>query len=120
MHKVYIAHTYGRRHNLSEEECEANAYKSIEWGRKLIELGFNPFLPNNFHWVHKGWPYSPSEDFWLELVSSWLTLCDAVFVAEKPPWPNSGVDYEIELAGRFNIPVFYTLEELNEAFKEVS
>jgi len=37
--RVYISHPYGRRHGMSDIECEINTWRSIEWGRKLIELG---------------------------------------------------------------------------------
>jgi hypothetical protein len=110
--RIYICHPYGRRHGLSDEMLEENALRAIEWGRKLIEMGHNPFIPNLYHFVHKGWDFSPDEDFWLNLVSHWLLFCDAVFVAEKPKWKGSGVQYEIDMAHKIGIPVYYSLEEI--------
>ena len=112
MKKLYIAHTYGRRHLLPEKQLERNALKSIVWGRKCIEKGWNPFIPNLFHFVHSGWEFSPDEDFWLNLVSEWINFCDALFVAEMPIWHNSGVEYEIELAKKLNIPVYYFFQDI--------
>jgi len=89
--RIYVAHTYGRRHGLSNNLCERNAYRSIEVGRELIKRGHNPFIPNLYHFVHTGWDFSPEEDFWLRLVSDWLRFCDAVLVARKPEWEGSGV-----------------------------
>ena len=111
---IYVAHTYGRRHGLSDSECEFNAYSSIAWGRKLIMKGHNPFIPNLYHFVHGGWDFSPDEDIWLPLVSHWLRFCDALFVAEMPPWEGSGVQHEIDLAKSLNMPIFYSLEEIDE------
>ncbi len=110
--RIYIAHTYGRRHGLSDGLLERNALKSIGWGRKLIERGHNPFIPNLYHFVHRDWDFSPDEDFWLQLVTDWLRFCDAVFVAEMPRWNNSGVQSEIDLAHHLNMPVYYSLEEI--------
>lgn len=110
--KIYVAHPYGRRWGLTDEECEENALKSIEWGRKLIKLGWNPFIPNLFHYVHIGWRDTPDEDTYFNLVSEWIEVCDALFVAEIPPWKHSGVVREIEIAGRLGIPVYYKIEDL--------
>lgn len=112
MNKIYVAHVYGRRHGEPEEELEKNALKSIEWGRKCIKIGWNPFIPNLFHFVHKDWRFSPDEDFWLELVTEWLNFCDALFVAEMPSWKNSGVQYEIEMAQEMGIPVYLDFSEI--------
>ena len=114
MIRVYLAHTYGRRHGLSDEECERNAYKSIEWGRKLIDLGFNPFIPNLYHFVHKNWSATKDEEVWLEMTVEWLRQCDALFVAELPEWEDTGVRREIDVAKEMGIPIYYSLEELRE------
>jgi len=113
--KIYVAHTYGRRWGLTDDECECNAIKSIAWGRILIERGWNPFIPNLFHFVHKGWGNSPEESTYFELVSEWIQDCDALFVAEMPPWENSGVAREVGIAESLDIPVYYSLEELPDA-----
>ena len=110
--RIYIAHTYGRRHGLSSKECEANVFKSIEYGRALIKKGHTPFLPNLFHYVHSGWDSSPDEDIWLSMTVEWLRQCDALLVAEVPPWPDSGVHREIDVATEMNIPIYWSLGEV--------
>lgn len=110
--RIYVAHTYGRRHGLEMKECEINAYKSIAWGRKLIEMGHNPFVPNLWHFIHTGWNYSPDEDLWLRLVTEWIRFCDALLVAEMPPWGGSGVQTEIDIAEALGIPVYWSIEEI--------
>jgi len=110
--KIYVAHTYGRRHGLSEAECETNALKAVEIGRALIKKGHNPFIPNLWHFIHKGWQDSPQENHWFTLVSEWLQFCDAILIAEMPPWENSGVERELELAKSLGLTVYYSLDEI--------
>lgn len=112
--RIYVAHTYGRRHGLDMAECEANTQKAIHYGRELILKGHSPFIPNLYHYIHNEWWYSPDENFWLHLVSDWLRFCDALFVAEKPSWPNSGVQHEINLAMALGLPIYYSLDEIPE------
>ena len=110
--KIYVAHTYGRQHSVTDEQCEKNAERSIEWGRRLIKMGHNPFIPNLFHYVHKGWWDSPEEKVYFRLVSEWITDCDALFVAEMPPWEDSGVYKEIKIAKFCDMPVYYSIEDI--------
>ena len=113
--RVYVAHVYGRRHGLSPEECEANAYKAIEVGRELIKRGHNPFIPNLFHFLHKNWESTLSEDGWFAIVSEWIRFCNILLVADMPPWEDSGVHREISIAKRLGIPVVYDIEELQNS-----
>lgn len=111
--KIYVAHTYGRRHGLSDEECEKNVQKSIHWGIKVLNKGHNPFIPNLYHYVHKQMgDYSFDESVWLSLVSSWLVDCEAIFVAEMPKWEGSGVMRELVMAQSLNKKVFYDIDEI--------
>lgn len=87
---------------------------------EVAKLGHNPFIPNLYHWVHCNWPDSPSEDYWLNTVKEWLRFCDALFVAEMPPWEGSGVQVEIDMAHCIGIPVFYTLGDLLQTYPEKS
>ena len=112
MKKVYVSHVYGRRHGLSDAECEANAYKAIEYGRRLILKGWNPYIPNLFHFLHKGWQGSPEEDKYFELVSEWIKNCDALLIAKMPDWSDSGVQREIEIANSLGIPIYWKIEDL--------
>lgn len=110
--KVYIASSYGRRHGLSDKECEANTYKAIEAGRELILKGYIPFIPHLFHFVHSGWEVDIEESIYFEIVSSWIQYCDALLVASMPQWEGSGVLREIELAEELGVPVYYKIEDL--------
>ena len=111
--KIYVAHEYGRRHGKSDIECEINTWKAINIGRKLIELGHNPLVPNLWHFIAKDWKHSAEdESMWYDLVSSWIEDCDALFVGKYPEWENSGVQQEIELADTLGVPVYWNLEDI--------
>jgi hypothetical protein len=110
--RVYVAHTYGRRHGLSEEEIEKNAWLSICVGRELIKKGHKPFIPNLYHFVHSGWDESPEEDVYFDLVSEWIQFCDCLLVARKPTWEGSGVLREIEIAKKLGIKVYYNIGDI--------
>jgi hypothetical protein len=113
--KVYVIHTLGRRHGLSELECEINVLKSIQCGRELIKKGHNPFLPNLWWYVHKAWEDSPQEGGWFKMVSDWMQFCDAVFVGAVPEWEDSGVHREIKMATEMGKVIYYRLEDIPDA-----
>lgn len=110
--RIYVAHTYGRRRGLSPAEYEANALKSIEYGRALIKMGHNPFIPNLWHFVHKNWVDSPGENHWFMLVSEWLKFCDAILVAEMPPREGLGVQRELDMALNLGLTIYHSLNEV--------
>lgn len=112
--RIYIAHVYGRQFGLSEEELEQNAQDSIEWGRKVLMKGHLPFVPNLYHYFHKGWDLSPKEQIYFDLVSHWLRFCDALFVAKLPPveWHSSGVLKEVNIAQQLKLPVYFKFEDI--------
>jgi len=56
--KIFISHSYGRRLNLPEEECEENVQKSIWYAREVIKLGHNHFVPNLWHFIHSNFDIS--------------------------------------------------------------
>lgn len=109
---MYVAHSYGRRRGLSDEECEVNVQKSIEIGRQLILKGWNPFIPNLYHFVHKGWEDTLDEDKWHEIVSTWIRFCDALFVGSTPAGFMSGVMAEIRIAAQLGLPIYYSLGDV--------
>ena len=114
--RIYISHSYGKRHGLSKEEYTKNVYYSIYASLEVLRKGHNPFIPNLYHFVSEeceaylgeGIP----EERWLELVCEWLRFCDALFVAHKPTWENSGVDTEIKIAEAMGIPIYWKVEDI--------
>ena len=41
-----------------------------------------------------------------------IRFCDALLVAEMPPWGGSGVQTEIDIAEALGIPVYWSIEEI--------
>ncbi len=68
-------------------------------------MGHNPFVPNLWHFIHKGWENTKNEHIWLALVSEWVKYCEALLVAEMPPWEGSGVQTEIDIARAYGLPI---------------
>ena len=111
--RIYIAHSYGRRHNLTDKECEANVRRCIEnFVRPIILKGHNPFPPLLWHYIHIGWEDSPDEATYFRLVSDWIEDCDALLVAEMPPWENSGVAREVKIAQALGKAIYWDLESI--------
>ena len=115
---IYIAHSYGKRHNESKEVYTENAIKSIDWGIEVAKLGHIPFIPNLYHYVQEQWAErdgaGQGENFWFDLVSAFVAKCDSLFVAEMPLWTNSGVEKEIVIALKLGKPVYYHLKDIPE------
>ncbi len=110
--KIYVAHTYGRRHGLSDEECEKNTWASVCVGRELIKMGWNPFIPNLYHFVHLNWNESPEEKIYFDIVSSWIGDCKAFLVARMPPWEDTGVRRELNIAKELCLDIYYYLGDV--------
>lgn len=109
--RIYLAHTYGRRANLSEAECEANVHKAINLARQLIAKGHIPYVPLLLHYVHTGWVDSPSEPEWFKIVSVWIRFCDAFFCGHKRE-DSIRVAEEVQIALSLNMPVYYNINEV--------
>ena len=114
MIKVYVAHTYGRRYGLSDRQCEDNVEKSIEAGRELIKRGYNPFIPNLWHYVHAGWTETLTEDKYLVMVSEWLLKCDCLLIASEM---TEGVKHEFNIASEYGIKTFFSIESLDAYYR---
>jgi hypothetical protein len=110
--KIYVAHTYGRRHGLTQTECEDNALKAIALGREVLRKGHNPFVPNLWHWFVDWDGDFPDEETTFILVSDWIRDCDALLVGESPQWEGSGVHREMKIAEALGKKVYYSLDEV--------
>uniref|UniRef100_A0A6M3LBM4 DUF1937 domain-containing protein n=1 Tax=viral metagenome TaxID=1070528 RepID=A0A6M3LBM4_9ZZZZ len=106
--RIYVAHPYGRRACFSDDEIEKNVYESIRIGRELILKGHEPYIPNLFHFLHKGWGSSPNEDRYFHMVSHWIRFCDAFYYGGQ----SDGCDREKRIALSLRLPIYYSLEEV--------
>ena len=104
MKRIYIASPY------SKGDVAVNVKKQIDVADKLISLGYAPFVPLLFHFQHLIHP-RPYDD-WVRLDLAWIGVCQAVL---RLPGDSAGADAEVLLALSYNIPVFYSIKDLQEA-----
>ena len=99
--RVYIAspYTIGNK--------QENVETQIKMAAKLISFGYNPFWPLASHYVdlyiHNSW------DTWMDLDLDWILACDCLL---RLPGESKGADMEVTFALEHNIPVFYSVDEL--------
>jgi len=112
--KVYIASPY------SNGWMPTNIRRQFDAAGELINLGFFPYVPLLTHFMelytHR------TEAHWLQQDFVFLKVCDAV-LRLKPvdemgiEIPSLGADLEETLAMENGIPIFYSIEDLNDYFK---
>jgi hypothetical protein len=100
--KVYIASQYSIGDKIE------NVTRQIECFHKLVELGYNPYVPLLSHYleVYKHQEY----ETWMKLDFEWLDCCDCVL---RLPGESKGADMEVERATENKIPVFSSIQELH-------
>jgi len=105
MHReyVYVASPYSNGDKLE------NVKQSIEVAEELIKLGYVPYLPLLSHF----WDELIHHDyqFWMDYDKKWLSRCAALL---RIGGISSGADKEVEYAKMSGIPIFYSIEELEE------
>lgn len=104
--RVYIASPY----TLGDQQ--ENVDRKINMTAYLIDNGFFPFAPLLCHYIDQKHP--KAYETWINWCNVWLPQCNAVL---KLPGASKGADLEVELAISKNIPVFYDVEDLTNAFK---
>jgi hypothetical protein len=111
--KVYVASPY------TLGDPAVNVRFQMEISDKLIDLGFIPFTPLYYHFQHMFYPRHYTD--WLRLDFVWLGQCDCVLrfhMVYDTHLSSSGADKEEEEARRLGIPIFYSVEELVEYYKQ--
>lgn len=111
---VYIASPY------TNGWMPDNVRLQMDIGNELMDLGYCPIVPLLTHYmeIYKSRP----EEEWLELDFVYVKRCD-VLLRIKPVDENgneitsSGGDREVQVAIDNNIPVFYSIQELNDHYK---
>lgn len=108
MIKVYIASPY------TLGDVAVNVKVQMDVANELMDLGFAPFAPLYSHFQHIAHP-RPYMD-WIKIDLEWVKVCDCVLRLEGE---SSGADGEVKFANELNIPVYYSFEELVEAYKNI-
>jgi len=106
MPKIYIAGPY------TQGDVAMNVRNAFEAANRLADLGFAPFVPHGTHFWHMMFP-RPYE-FWLELDRQFLPCCDGLL---RLPGNSNGANKEVEVAKELGIPIFHSIEELVQHFK---
>lgn len=88
-----------------------NVAKGIEAGRKLIELGFAPYVPQLTHYLDPD--NTIAHHVWMDVDLPWVQMADGVL---RLPGVSSGADTEVRHARACRIPIFESIEELASYF----
>lgn len=106
MIKVYIASPY------TLGDVAVNVKRQIDAVDELMNKGFAPFAPLYSHFQHMAHP-RPYKD-WTDIDLVWVGVCDCVLRLDGE---SMGADSEVEFAKTFNIPIFYSFNELYSYFE---
>ena len=103
---VYIASPY------TNGDSATNVRVQMDMGDILIRNGFFPFIPLLYHFqqmVHPNDYYT-----WLSIDEFWIKRCDCLLRLDGE---SNGADFEVSVAIKNNIPVFYNLNDLVNYYK---
>ena len=100
--RIYVAGPYS-------SNPEANTLEAIKLAHELMEREYVPFVPHLTHYWHLQHPREYEE--WLEFDEHWLKQCHALYRLQGE---SLGADREVITARIVKIPVFYTLDKLDE------
>lgn len=105
MIKVYIASPY------TKGDVAINVKAQLDCVNELMNIGYAPFAPLYSHFQHMAHP-RPYED-WLKVDLEWVEACDCLLRLEGE---SKGADGEVEHAKLLNMPVFYSIQDLNKCY----
>lgn len=106
MIKVYIASPY------TNGDVAVNVKVQIDSFAELMDAGFAPFAPLYSHFQHMVHPRDYNK--WLELDFEWIPVCDCLL---RLPGESAGADKEVQLALSLGKPIFYSIVEVIEYYK---
>ncbi len=113
--RIYIAGALSSKEKTDRNPTQvvvdyiANVHKMLEVACHIRKMGYAPYVPAldfQIGIVNGDW----NEQDYRGISDEFLPVCDAVLVISDS-W---GVQREIKSAHNFNIPVFYSIEELNK------
>lgn len=113
-YRIYVAGpmSNGENNQMGYYTVVHNIRQGLEAGRKLADLGYAPLVPHMDHFnalFQAPGSYCQS----LEIDDAWLIKADGVL---RLSGPSKGADAEVALAVRHKIPVFTSIESLDEYF----
>ncbi len=109
---IYIGGPYSGRDNHGNHGymvIEQNILNARNAMKELVLAGYGVFCPHthssHFEVITPNVPI----DYWYELDIYFLQFCNGFL---RLPGHSSGADKEVELCVKWNIPVFYSIEDL--------
>lgn len=109
---IYVAAPYSAA---KLTDVVRNVQKAISGGEAISQMGHHALIPHLCHMWEDEYPHP--YDFWIELTMAYMLRCDAVY-AMCPKGVSNGVDGEIAKAEEIGMPVFFSLDELEEYLNE--
>jgi len=102
---VYIAAPY------TKGDIAQNVRRALECADILFAKGYIPYVPH----LNAFWHFlSPkSWDDWMKIDLAILERCDAVFRLDGE---SLGANKEVRFADKIGLPIFYSIEELEEYY----
>jgi hypothetical protein len=98
---IYIASPY------TKGDVAKNVRSQIDTADRLAMLGFLPRWPLASHFWHMIHPHD--YQFWIDLDMQEIPRCDALL---RLSGESAGADREVQRAIDFDIPVFYSIDDL--------
>lgn len=113
--RVYVAGPY--RGDGKQSTVEKNIYEARKMAVRVARAGLFPITPhlNTSLFDFEDGLVAVDPSFWLDNYRDLVLDCDAVLVL---PGESSGTRAEIEVAQKYGIPVYFTLNELLDALCE--
>ena len=110
--RVYVAGpiSNGDSGKMGYQTVVDNIRQAIMAGDELADLGYAPFVPHLTHFWNLIMPRHYQS--WLDIDDEWVVVSDAVL---RIPGASKGADREVELAKNCGIPVFYSVQALDDA-----
>ena len=110
MKKVYVA---GAISAANLEKGINNIRKGILAGAELLKKGFAPYIPHLDYQINLVQDETIPVETYYKYDLEWLKCCDCMLVL--PGYEKSiGVKAEIEFAKSLNIPIYFSMEELEK------
>jgi len=107
MIRLFVAGPY------SHGDIVANVRHAERVGAELIALGFAPFIPHLYHYLHVVNPLDYERIMAVD--QAWLEQADGLL---RLPGYSPGADREVDYAQEHGIPVFQTVPDVCRYFQE--
>jgi len=107
MKRVYIAGPFRAK---TAWGVEQNIRRAEESGMAVFQLGHSAFIP---HANTRFFDGTLTDQFWLDATAAWLPVSDAVLLV-KGYEVSAGTKSEISIARDLGVPVFTSIEAMDE------